>query len=68
MENAATDLEAELAALEKEASDILAQISMTVGDLSDLRYGKFGTAAGREDVTQAVLDGLKSLEEVCKGA
>ena len=67
MESAATDLEAELKELEREANDMLALIETTVGDLSDLRYGKFDKPIGGEDVAEAVLEGLRNLEEVCKG-
>jgi centromere-localized protein 2 len=67
MESAAADLVAELGALEKEAEDMLARIEATVGDLSDLRYGKFDKQAVGEDVVEVVLEGLRSLEEVCEG-
>ena len=67
MESAATDLETELRALETEASDTLTRITATVGDLSDLRYGRFDKPVGGEDVAEAVLEGLRNLEEVCEG-
>jgi centromere-localized protein 2 len=67
MESAVTDLEVELKALEKEASDTLTRIKATVGDLSDLRYGRFDKPVGGEDVAEAVLEGLRNLEEVCEG-
>jgi centromere-localized protein 2 len=67
MEAAAIDLEAEFGALEKEAEDMLEHIKMMVGDLSDLRYGKFDKQVGGDDVVEVVLEGLRGLEEVCEG-
>ncbi|KAI9775527.1 MAG: hypothetical protein M1839_001068 [Geoglossum umbratile] len=67
METAATDLEEELKALEREASNALVRINAVIGDLSDLRYGRFDNPTGGEDVAETVLEGLRNLEEVCEG-
>jgi centromere-localized protein 2 len=67
MESAATDLEAELGALEKDSEDTLARIRATVGDLSDLRYGKFDKPVDGDNVAEVVLEELRNLEGVCEG-
>ncbi|KAH0558483.1 hypothetical protein GP486_004859 [Trichoglossum hirsutum] len=67
MESAATDLEAELRALEEDSEDVLARIRATVGDLSDLRYGKFEKQVGGDNIAEVVLEELRNLEWVCEG-
>lgn len=68
MEEACTDIEAEIAALQAEADTILEDLNRTVGDLSDLRYGRFNRPSGAtETVGQEIVDGLKRLEDVCDG-
>ncbi|KAK5143277.1 Cnl2/NKP2 family protein-domain-containing protein [Cryomyces antarcticus] len=64
---ASEDIEAELAALEGEAASILADVKTTIGDLSDLRYGRFSNPAGaRRELGQEVLEGLQRVEAVCQ--
>ncbi|KAJ9663613.1 hypothetical protein H2201_005574 [Coniosporium apollinis] len=66
MEQACADVEAELAAMEAEAAAILSDVQTTIGDLSDLRYGRFNKPAGTTDELGAeALDSLKRLETVC---
>jgi centromere-localized protein 2 len=66
MERARADLEAEIEEMEKEAETLLLDIRTTVGDLSDLRYGRFNrTPGGDNELGQEVVEGLKRLEQVC---
>ncbi|EON64572.1 hypothetical protein W97_03805 [Coniosporium apollinis CBS 100218] len=66
MEQACADLEAELAAMEAEAAALLADVQTTIGDLSDLRYGRFNKPAGTGDeLGSEALESLKRLETVC---
>lgn len=66
MEQACADLEAELAAMEAEAAALLSDIQTTIGDLSDLRYGRFNKPAGTGDeLGSEAVENLKRLETVC---
>lgn len=66
MEQARADMEGEIEEMEKEAADILADIKSTIGDLSDLRYGRFNKPAGTgEELGREVLDSLRQLKKVC---
>ena len=62
MQHAAQDLEAEQAAIEDECDGILAELQGIVGDLSDLRYGRFATSSTVEQVSREI----NSLVEVCE--
>jgi len=69
MAQACSDLEAEIADLEAEADAVLADMKTTVGDLSDLRYGRFARAPGaKEDLGQEVIAGLERLTAICEEA
>jgi centromere-localized protein 2 len=69
MEVACDDIQQEIYELERDASDILSELSDTVGGLSDLRYGKFAKASGSaEEFGPEVLQGIKRLQEVCEDA
>ena len=69
MEAASADIEAEIAALGAEINNILQDLRGTVGDLSDLRYGRFNRPArGDESVRTEILGGLKRLENACDNA
>ena len=69
MEQACVDLEAEIASLEADTKSILDDLQATVGDLSDLRYGKFGQLVeGENDMRTDVLEGLQGLEQACRNA
>ena len=66
MEQACAELETEISALEAETSLALEDIKTTVGDLSDLRYGRFSRpAGGRGSVGEDVIEALEGLEDVC---
>ena len=68
MDQACEDMEQEIAAMEEEAEELLASIKNTIGDLSDLRYGRFNRTSGGGDLGQEVLESLKALESAAKGA
>jgi centromere-localized protein 2 len=66
MEAASAIIEHEIAGIDQEAAKILAQLNTTVGDMSDLRYGKLqGPAGTAEDVAGEAIKGLQNLEDVC---
>jgi len=66
MEQACLDLEAEIADMEQESTAILKVLQGTIGDLSDLRYGRLRGLGGEDsDLAQDVIEGLKRLERVC---
>lgn len=61
-------MEAEIAALEKETSQILEEMRITVGDLSDLRYGRFQKTPGADtDLRDEVLEALGKVRESAEG-
>lgn len=62
MNTAADDLDAEFKKLDKECDTILEELKVTIGDLSDLRYGKFGNAG----IGGKVVTDLKSLHHTCE--
>ncbi|KIN02488.1 hypothetical protein OIDMADRAFT_194948 [Oidiodendron maius Zn] len=62
MEAAAEDVEDEIRRLEEEADLLLEQMRGTVGNLSDLRYGRLANGQLREQV----LEGLRRLESSCQ--
>ncbi|OCK83232.1 hypothetical protein K432DRAFT_190928 [Lepidopterella palustris CBS 459.81] len=62
MGQACADIEAEIAAMEAEAESLLAEITTAVGDLSDLRYGRFT----RDDIGEDVIGAIKRLNSVCE--
>lgn len=69
MEQACTDIEAEILTMEAEAESLLAEIGTAVGDLSDLRYGRFVRAGGLDnDLGQDVIGAIKRLGLACDGA
>ncbi|KAF2497585.1 hypothetical protein BU16DRAFT_606117 [Lophium mytilinum] len=66
LERASTELEAQIAAMEAESDALLAEIKSSIGDLSDLRYGRFAKTPGAsEDVSHDVLVTLKRLVAAC---
>jgi centromere-localized protein 2 len=66
MEKACQELEEDIEALEKEATLVLEDIKATVGDLSDLRYGKFNRVSGiQDDMGQDTVQSLRTLENIC---
>lgn len=67
LEKACTELEKEIAEAESEAAQILEEIQGTVGELSDLRYGKFSKSIGSNTtVANDVMAGLQGLEDACQ--
>jgi len=62
MDSAVEDLEEEIRRLDEEADAVLEEIKSTVGNLSDLRYGRLANAHLREQV----LEGLQRLESSCQ--
>ncbi|KAK4454932.1 Cnl2/NKP2 family protein-domain-containing protein [Podospora aff. communis PSN243] len=62
LESAVSELEGELERFQQEEATLLASVQQTVGNLSDLRYGRPGNSQLREQV----LDGLVDLQETCK--
>jgi centromere-localized protein 2 len=66
MDNARLDLTQEIMAMEEESKTLLADIKATIGDLSDLRTGRFSKTPGSgTELGQDVLEGLKRLEQIC---
>ncbi|KAL8365554.1 hypothetical protein RB595_004396 [Gaeumannomyces hyphopodioides] len=62
MEAAATALERQIQDLQTEEAEILQSIQQTIGDLSDLRYGRLANPR----LSEQVVDGLQNLEAICK--
>lgn len=68
METACDALEREGEIFEQEADITLAAMQTTVGNLSDLRYGRFAKIAGSEigdGLERSVIQSLKALEQAC---
>lgn len=66
MEVASTNIEHEIADIDQEAASILEKLQSTVGDMSDLRYGKLqGPAGTAEDMASQAIQGLQNLEDLC---
>ncbi|KAF2803985.1 uncharacterized protein BDZ99DRAFT_398880 [Mytilinidion resinicola] len=69
IERASAELESQIATMEAESDALLAEIQTSVGDLSDLRYGRFTKTPGaREDISEDVLVTLKRLVAACDAA
>ena len=69
MEQACGNIEAEIVAAETEADALFEDIQSTVGNLSDLRYGKFNQPLRPgSDLRMEVLESLLSLEDTCRVA
>ncbi|RYP53195.1 hypothetical protein DL768_001788 [Monosporascus sp. mg162] len=62
LEDAANDMEQELQKLEQEEAALLESVKQTVGNMSDLRYGRLANSKLRTEV----LDGLQGLRDMCK--
>ena len=66
METACANVEREIADVDQEAAHLLKELNTTVGDLSDLRYGKLQGPAGTENtLASETIQGLQNLEEAC---
>ncbi|KAA8648765.1 hypothetical protein EYZ11_004919 [Aspergillus tanneri] len=67
MEAACARLEQDIEEVDKESSNCLSELSSTVGEMSDLRYGKMqgpARTSGQEVVNEAI-QGLRNLENAC---
>ncbi|OAX83251.1 hypothetical protein ACJ72_02396 [Emergomyces africanus] len=66
MENACSSMEKEIEAADVEAERIFEELTSIVGELSDLRYGKFNKPAGvATNAVDDTITGLKELENAC---
>ena len=69
LERACKDLETEIATLEAESQKSVDELNSIVGDLSDLRYGRFPKNADGRDLSDEAIDALRDLHRVmAKGA
>lgn len=69
MEAACANIEREIGDVDREAAGILTELQSTVGDLSDLRYGRLQGVAGMESsLGEEAIRGLDNLENACYGA
>ena len=69
MELACANLEKEIESTEAEGSSILEELKSTIGELSDLRYGKFNKLSDTaDDVASEAVNGLRELEDACNRA
>lgn len=65
MEAACSHIEREIASVDQEATGLVTQLDTTVGDLSDLRYGKFQGPNSASSVAEEAMKGLQHLEDTC---
>lgn len=65
--DACEDITSEIEAMEIEAERLLLDIKSTIGELSDLRTGRFSRTPGSgTDLGEDVLESLKKLEQICE--
>lgn len=62
MDDAITDMEHEIQAMEQEETALLESTRQAVGNMSDLRYGRFVNPKLKDEV----LDGLRRMQDVCE--
>ncbi|OQD68623.1 hypothetical protein PENDEC_c033G05764 [Penicillium decumbens] len=66
MDAACANIEREISDADREAEDLLKELNNTVGDMSDLRYGKLqGPAGTANNVAEETIKGLQNLEDIC---
>ncbi|KAL4792130.1 Cnl2/NKP2 family protein-domain-containing protein [Aspergillus venezuelensis] len=67
MESACAGIESEIAGVDTEATTLLSELNSTVGEMSDLRYGKMQGSVGAtdEEVVSEAIRGLNNLEDAC---
>ncbi|RLM00823.1 hypothetical protein CFD26_108627 [Aspergillus turcosus] len=67
METACSNIEQEISRVDQDATTVLSGLNATVGELSDLRYGKLQGPAGSsgEEMVKDAIDGLDHLEKAC---
>jgi centromere-localized protein 2 len=64
---ACEDIVQQILAIEQETAEALEDIKQTVGNLSDLRYGRLPKVAGGDDsVADEAIDALRRLEQVAQ--
>lgn len=53
--------------MEKDAQAMLVDIQRAIGDLSDIRYGRFSRTPGNNtsDLSTEVAEGLKRIQQLC---
>lgn len=69
IEMACASIEKEIESAETEGASILEELKSTVGELSDLRYGKFNKISDTgDDVASEAVSGLRELEDACNRA
>jgi centromere-localized protein 2 len=62
LQGATGALQAEIARLEEQEAELAGSMAQIVGNLSELRYGKFANPKLRDEV----MDGLTALQEACE--
>ncbi|KAI1090106.1 Cnl2/NKP2 family protein-domain-containing protein [Rostrohypoxylon terebratum] len=62
MDEAIADMEREIQTIEQEEAALLESIKQAVGNMSDLRYGRFANPKLKDEV----LDGLERLQNTCE--
>lgn len=62
LDGAVEDIEDEVRRMEEEAGTMLEEMKATVGNLSDLRYGRLANG----QLGEQVLEGLERLEATCE--
>ncbi|KAI2632500.1 Cnl2/NKP2 family protein-domain-containing protein [Hypomontagnella submonticulosa] len=62
MDDAVADMEREIQIMEQEEAALLESIKLAVGNMSDLRYGRFSNPNLKDEV----LDGLQRMQDVCE--
>lgn len=62
METSVSAVESQIKDLQAEEARLLELVQKSVGDLSDLRYGRLSNV----NLPEQVLDGLKNLQEICE--
>lgn len=66
MESACDTIEQEIDHVDQSAASLLSDLNTTVGDLSDLRYGKMqGPAGSSSDAAEEAKKSLQNLEDAC---
>ncbi|CAL5875080.1 uncharacterized protein PFLUO_LOCUS9384 [Penicillium psychrofluorescens] len=66
METASANVEREIAGVDAEAARLLENLTASVGDMSDLRYGKLqGPSGSAEERVGEAIQGLRTLEDAC---
>lgn len=70
MDAACSSIEQDIGRVDKDADNLLSELNSTVGEMSDLRYGKMQGPAGTsgEEVVNEAIKGLRNLENACYNA